>query len=92
MLKCRDIPSEAEKLLAGELSFGQRFSMRLHLFMCHNCRRYVRQLRVLLAALPGIPAAQPISDDEIEQVMQQIDRCRHANGHDGNGDDKEPKH
>ncbi|MBQ0754579.1 MAG: anti-sigma factor [Gammaproteobacteria bacterium] len=77
MLKCRDIPSEAEKFLAGELSFGQRVSVRLHLFMCYNCRRYMRQLRVLLGALPGVPAAQPVSDDEVEQVMQRLDQCRH---------------
>lgn len=77
MLKCRDIPSETEKLLAGELSFGQRVSVRLHLLMCYNCRRYLRQLRVLLGALPGIAAAQPVSDDGIERVMQRLDQCRH---------------
>jgi hypothetical protein len=77
MLKCKDIPSEAEKLLAGELSFGQRVWLRLHLLMCYNCRRYVRQLRVLLAAIPGVPAAQPVSEGEIERVMQKLDQCRH---------------
>lgn len=77
MLKCRDIPSEAEKLLANELSFGQRFAVRLHLLVCDNCRRYVSQLRVLLGAIPGVPAAAPVSEGDIERVLQKLDQCRH---------------
>jgi anti-sigma factor ChrR (cupin superfamily) len=77
MLKCRDLPSEAEKFLAGELSPGQRASMRLHLFMCYNCRRYIRQLRVLLGALPGVAEPTPASDHDIEQIMRRLDQCRH---------------
>ncbi|MDF1782415.1 MAG: zf-HC2 domain-containing protein [Alcanivoracaceae bacterium] len=73
MLKCRDIPSEAEKLLAGELPFGERVSVRMHLFICHNCRRYVRQLKVLLGALNQFDNSEnhrKVSQSEAEAIVQ----------------------
>lgn len=72
MLKCRDVPQHAEQLLAGDLTAGQRFSLRLHLLMCHHCRRYVRQLKVLVTALPSMP--DECTDSEILQVLHRLDQ------------------
>ena len=70
MLKCRDVPAEAEALLDGELSLGRRMSLRLHLFMCGPCRRYFRQLRQLLGAVPHMHGEA--SDEEVDKVLRHL--------------------
>lgn len=72
MLKCREVPEEAELLLADQLGFRRRLALRMHLFMCVHCRRYVRQLRLLLKAIPFVHG--PASDEEVEKVMSRV-RC-----------------
>jgi len=74
MLKCREVPEEAEKLLGGELGWRQRMGLRLHLFMCVHCRRYVSQLRLLISAVPYLHG--PASDEEVESVV----KCVHQKG------------
>lgn len=75
MLKCRDVPAEAEALLDGELSFGQRMALRFHLFMCGPCRRYLRQLRVLLGAVPHMHGEA--SDEEVDKVLKHLHHHPH---------------
>ncbi|MCC1496349.1 zf-HC2 domain-containing protein [Alcanivorax sp. 1008] len=70
MLKCRDVPAEAEALLDGELSLGRRVALRFHLFMCGNCRRYLGQLRLLLGAVPQMHGQA--SDEEVDQVLKRL--------------------
>lgn len=72
MLKCRDVPQQSEKLLAGELGLRARASLRLHLFICHNCRRYLRQLRLLLKTLPGMADQRSASNDDIRRTMENL--------------------
>ena len=70
MLKCRDVPAEAEALLDGELSLRRRMALRFHLFMCGNCRRYLHQLRSLLGAVPHMHGKA--SEEEVDQVLKHI--------------------
>ncbi|MDF1629801.1 MAG: zf-HC2 domain-containing protein [Alcanivoracaceae bacterium] len=70
MLRCRDVPAEAEVLLDGELGFGRRVALRFHLFMCGNCRRYLSQLRLLLGAVPQMHGQA--SDEEVDQVLERL--------------------
>jgi anti-sigma factor RsiW len=70
MLKCRDVPAETEALLDGELGLGRRMALRFHLFMCGPCRRYLRQLRALLGAVPHIHGEA--SDEEVDKVLKHL--------------------
>ena len=72
MLKCRDVPAHAEQLMAGEMSAGQRLSLRMHLLMCAHCRRYVRQLRLLVNTLPAVP--DDTTDEDIQRVLEKLDQ------------------
>lgn len=67
MLKCREIAENADALIDQELGFRRRLAVRMHLFMCVHCRRYVRQLRGLLRAIAGMHG--PASDREVSLVM-----------------------
>ncbi|MBI2994517.1 MAG: zf-HC2 domain-containing protein [Gammaproteobacteria bacterium] len=70
MLKCREVVIYADHLLAGELSVVERAKLHLHLAICRHCRRYVRQLRVLIGALQRLGARA--SSDVAAAVMRAI--------------------
>lgn len=72
MLKCRDVPQHAEMLMAGEMSASQRLALRVHLLMCRNCRRYVRQLKLMVGTLPQLP--EDSTDDDIQRVLEKLDQ------------------
>jgi hypothetical protein len=64
MLRCSEIvrlTSSDEYLTAGIL---KKLQIRLHLAMCENCSKYVRQLRALAAAFRKTTIAVPPSDVE----------------------------
>ena len=67
MLNCREVVKDSGLLIAGELSWQRRLVIRMHLLMCRHCRRYVRQLRVLIRAAPFMHAKA--SDEEVSKVM-----------------------
>lgn len=61
MLNCRQVTSMASDYVDGALPWRARFQVRLHLFMCWMCRRYVNQLdltRRALRHLAGRDASQ----------------------------------
>lgn len=70
MLSCREVVDSADQLLDGALNRRQRLAMKMHLLMCHHCRRYVRQLRALLQAAPFMHSQA--SDNEVLEVMANI--------------------
>jgi anti-sigma factor RsiW len=77
MLKCNEVVERADELVDGTpLSFRQRWALRLHLMMCHHCRRYVRQLRLLVQSLRREP--EPASAEEVDQVMRQLDQAENS--------------
>ena len=72
MLTCREVVTDTDRLIAGELTRRQRWAMHLHLIMCRHCRRYVRQMRALLRAIPTMHAKA--SEQEVAEVMDVIDK------------------
>lgn len=47
---CKDVSRLASDDLERELSFRERWGLRLHLWVCRNCRRFLQQLRFLRRA------------------------------------------
>ncbi|TCO77885.1 zf-HC2 domain-containing protein [Chromatocurvus halotolerans] len=70
MLTCREVVNSADHLIERELSRRQQLAMKVHLLMCRHCRRYVRQLRALLQAIPFMHSKA--SDSEVRDVMEHI--------------------
>lgn len=78
MLSCRELVDETtadpDLVSAGH---PLRWSIRLHLLMCHHCRRYTRQLRRLLHLLSDLQRRQqPIGAATVEQIWQAIESRR----------------
>lgn len=70
MLRCREIVQDADLLLAAELPWQRRIAVKLHLLMCRHCRRYVRQLRALIRAVPFMH--RKASDEEVSRIMDHV--------------------
>lgn len=74
MLSCREVSNNVSLYLDGELSWRERVAMKLHLSMCNNCRRFVRQLSVLIRAIRFMhPQASP---EEVESVLAHVSKSR----------------
>ncbi len=58
MLSCREITELATAYAEGALPFRDRVRFLMHLSMCSNCRRYVKQLRLTVDAVGRV--AQPV--------------------------------
>ncbi|MEQ3724942.1 zf-HC2 domain-containing protein [Alcanivorax sp.] len=71
MLKCKDLVAKADALVDGApMTMRERLAMRMHLLMCHHCRRYVRQLRALLRTLPRETDA--LDDARTQEVLDRL--------------------
>lgn len=66
--------SEVVRLISADefedAGFFRKLGVRLHLMMCRNCSRYVRQLRAMGAALRR--AGEPAPPSEVEAARKQI--------------------
>ena len=71
MLKCKHVVAKADAIVDGApLTRRERFALRLHLLMCHHCRRYIRQLRALLGTLPRETDA--LDDARTQEVLDRL--------------------
>lgn len=70
MLKCRDIHRLGDAYVDGSLPWQAQLSVRVHILLCVHCRRYLRQLRRLLKAMPHVH--HHASDDEVGEVMRRL--------------------
>lgn len=55
MLTCKEQVARSSDYLDGQLSFRERLMVRHHLMFCPNCRRFIRQMRVMQATLRALP-------------------------------------
>ena len=55
MLTCKEQVARSSDYLDGQLTFRERLLVRHHLMFCPNCRRFIRQMRLLQATLKIMP-------------------------------------
>ncbi|MGQ0442168.1 MAG: zf-HC2 domain-containing protein [Methylophilaceae bacterium] len=51
MLRCKEVSQLISQSLDRNLSWRERFALRLHLTICKHCSRFSQQLRTLRVAL-----------------------------------------
>lgn len=68
MLNCRHVMHLSSEYLDGALPLHRRMAVRVHLFLCDACRRYLRQLRATVAAVGRWPEPKVSEDVLREQV------------------------
>lgn len=70
MLTCRDLMTQADALLAGDLPLRKRLAIRMHLALCHHCRKYVAQYRRMVGLLPQV--CDHADEDEVSAVLNRV--------------------
>ncbi|MGP4844508.1 anti-sigma factor family protein [Marinobacter sp. 1Y8] len=71
MLMCRDLAIVASDYIDGELSPGQRLSVKVHLMMCRHCRAFVNNLRNSATVLQK-HSSQQVNEDYFRRVKLNI--------------------
>jgi predicted anti-sigma-YlaC factor YlaD len=75
MLSCQELTEVATDYLEDDLPWRTRLRVRIHLWMCSHCRRYLDQLRKVIGLLKGLPA-QPLPPELIERLVAQFRQAR----------------
>lgn len=67
MLTCKEQVARSSDYLDGQLTFRERLMVRHHLMFCANCRRFIRQMRLMQATLKMMPDAPVKNVDALAQ-------------------------
>jgi len=73
MLSCRQVTERSGALLDGTLGFRERWAVRIHIAMCVHCRRFSRQLRLLVESLRRRASDDAVPSDFVDRVMATLD-------------------
>ena len=78
MLTCQEVTAKASLMVDGELGFGERIGVFVHLMMCANCRRFARQFKALVTSMASRNRleSEAISPEFVDRVMRLIDDAR----------------
>ncbi len=79
MLTCRDIAELVTDYTEGRLSRWDRLRFQLHLGLCRNCRRYVRQVRATTSALGKLPPP-PVPPELEDELLERFEGWKRPRG------------
>ncbi len=71
MLKCSEIANLASDYLDKNLSWKESFSVKMHIFICVHCRRFIRHLLSTIHIVQGMEH-QKASSEEIKDIITRI--------------------
>jgi len=72
MLSCREVTRLCASEDARDASVWTRLGIRLHLAMCRHCRRYVRELARIGAAVREIYGEREGDLDRYDALVQRV--------------------
>ncbi|MCW2102541.1 UNVERIFIED_ORG: putative zinc finger protein [Pseudomonas psychrophila] len=77
MLSCKQYVARSSDHMDRQLSVRERLQMRHHLLFCPNCRRFIRQMRLMSATLKTLPEPLPTDlDATVERMLSEQSRQR----------------
>ncbi len=79
MLTCKEITELVTDYAEGNLSFTDRIRFRMHIGMCRNCRRYVRQVKATATALGKLPPPELPPELE-EELLRRFESWKQTRG------------
>jgi predicted anti-sigma-YlaC factor YlaD len=71
MLSCKALAQlHASDYLDHELTPRQRFGVRVHLILCKNCRRFIKQLQVVRSVLQH--RQLPLEETQVQSIASRL--------------------
>jgi len=77
MLKCREFANLASDYLDKNLGWKESFSVKIHIFICVHCRRFIRHLLSTIHIVQGMER-ELASSGEIKEVISRIPEIKQA--------------
>jgi hypothetical protein len=71
MLNCKQLTQQASDYLDGGQTFSARIQIRLHVFICVHCRRFLNHLKISQIVLRNKKAI-PADIETVERVMETL--------------------
>ena len=71
MLKCREFANLASDYLDKNLGWKESFSVKIHIFICVHCRRFIRHLLSTIHIVQGMEH-QKATFGEIKVIVTRI--------------------
>lgn len=68
MLTCQQMTALITDYLEGRLPLTDRARFLLHVGVCTDCRRYLRQMKLSVAVLGKMPP-EPVPDEVMESLL-----------------------
>ena len=75
MLTCKDTTELASNCMDSQISWQKKIGFRLHLWVCKNCRHYVKQLNFLQQAFTEVSEQAKnvvLSDAARQRIAQKL--------------------
>lgn len=72
MDSCKKVAEQASLYRDGQLTMGQRVKMRVHLMMCHQCRKFMDQFEVTVGTIKKLGGSAKLSDQDVDDQMARI--------------------
>ncbi|MCU1725779.1 zf-HC2 domain-containing protein [Pseudomonas sp. 7P_10.2_Bac1] len=69
MLSCKQFVARSSDHMDRQLSVRERFLVQHHLLFCPNCRRFIRQMRLMRATMQTLPESLP---SDLEATVQRM--------------------
>lgn len=70
MLSCKELTEQASDYLDKQLPLSKKLQLKMHLLLCHHCRRYLKQLRTTIHVVKMRPKI--ISDEKAKQIVDNL--------------------
>ena len=83
MLTCKEASQLLSQSQDRTLSWGERMSVRMHVWICNNCRRFERQLQFIRDTMRQgnreghLPVEKPLPPDSAERIRQALRGRKH---------------
>lgn len=78
MLTCKDASHLLSERQERPLGFRERWSLRMHLWLCLNCRRFERQMTLMRQALRLLGKRAEVEADSTDLPPEARERIRKA--------------
>jgi len=75
MLSCKELTELATDYLEKDQPWRERLRDQVHLSMCRHCRRYLDQMRKVIALLGRLPI-EPVPPNLLEKLLPQFREVR----------------
>lgn len=81
MLSCKEVTDKLSADIDRELSLLDRLSVRLHQFICKDCRHAAMNMRALVGSLKDRPPSiavpdesEPVDEEFVERVLVALEQ------------------